>query len=82
MTSPDAVVTAVFRTLLRATADAGTTVVLRAGGAVQARAVAQWLEHMHGSRRTVIASRSGRADVELRLPARLAWQACVPPAQS
>ena len=37
----------------------------------QAQDLARWLEQMHGSRRTVIASRTAPGDIELRLPLRL-----------
>ncbi|MES3032687.1 MAG: hypothetical protein V4813_01675 [Gemmatimonadota bacterium] len=79
MSAPDAVITAVFRTLYRATVDTRATVVVRSGGERQARAVSQWLERAHGSRRTVIASRTAGGDVVLRLPASLSWQAVAPP---
>lgn len=75
MTAPDVVVTVVFRTLLRATADARSTVVLRSDDQATARAVAHWLARAHGSQRTVIASRTAAADIVLRLPARLEWNA-------
>jgi lauroyl/myristoyl acyltransferase len=73
MPVPDAVVTAVLRTLLRATVDAGQPVVLRSRHQAQAEALARWLAQAHGSRRTVIASTTARAPVEVRLPARMRW---------
>jgi len=68
-----AAVHAVFTTLVRATVDARSTVVLRAHRPGQAAALARWLTAAHGSERRVIASRHAPADVEVRLPAHLAW---------
>ncbi len=73
MPVPDAVLTAVLRTLLRATVDAHQPVVLRSQHQAQAEALARWLAQVHGSRRTVIASTTVRAPVEVRLPARMRW---------
>lgn len=71
MTNMRADVAAVLSTLLRATADGRTPVVLRSGSERRAREVAQWLERMHGGRRIVFVSRTAPADIELRLPSRL-----------
>ena len=68
-----AAVHAVFATLVRATVDHRTTVVLRAPRPAQAAALARWLTAAHGSQRLVIASRHTPAEVEVRLPARLVW---------
>lgn len=76
METPDAVLTAVLRTLLRATVDAQQPVVLRSRHAAQAEALARWLSDAHGSRRIVIASITRRAPVEVRLPPRVTWPAC------
>jgi hypothetical protein len=73
MPVPDAVVTAVLRTLLRATVDAHQPVVLRSRHQAQAEDLARWLAQAHGSRRTVIASITARAPVEVRLPVRMRW---------
>ena len=73
MPVPDAVLTAVLRTLVRATMDAHQPVVLRSRHQAQAEALAHWLAQAHGSRRTVIASTTARAPVEVRLPARMCW---------
>ncbi len=73
MQTAPAAIHAVFATLVRATVDARTTVVLRARRPAQAEALARWLTAAHGSRRMVLASPSASAEVEVRLPARLAW---------
>ncbi len=78
MHADDAVVTAVLTTLLRATADPRTPVVLRSGRAEQARALAMWLADAHGSARTVTLDRIGSAAIEVRLPARLVWPRVTP----
>jgi hypothetical protein len=70
---PDAALAAVFATLLRATADPATPVLLRTRRPDAARALEQWLTRAHGSGRTVIASATGRGMIEVRLPARLRW---------
>ncbi len=75
MSPPDAVVTAVLRTLIRATVDARVVVVLRSHRPAQAHALACWLSAVHGSRRVVVASTTARAAVSVRLPARMAWPA-------
>ena len=75
MQAPDAVVTAVFRTLVRATADARVPVVLRCRRPEQAQALAAWLNAAHGSGRLVIASACAPALIEVRLPARMQWPA-------
>ncbi len=72
----DAALTAVLRTLLRATADARVPVVLRSHRPGQAEALARWLSVAHGSRRVVIASATARAPITVRLPARVAWPVC------
>ncbi len=72
MTTPDAILLAVLRTLVRATADGSAPVVLRSRRPAQAAALARWLTQVHGSRRVVIASTTARAPVVVRLPARLA----------
>ncbi len=69
----DAVVTAVLTTLLRATADARTPVVLRSRREEQARELSRWLSAAHGSTRTVTLAMAGPAEIEVRLPARLVW---------
>lgn len=71
MTDQRADIAAVLSTLLRATTDARTAVVVRSSSERQAQDLARWLEQMHGSKRTVIASRTASADIELRLPLRL-----------
>jgi len=76
MTIPDAVLTAVLRTLVRATVDAHQPVVLRSRHHAQAEALAGWLAQAHGSRRRVIASSTARATVEVRLPAQMNWSRC------
>jgi len=73
MPSSQAIVTAVFRTLVRATVDERALVVLRTRDAVCARALGGWLALAHGSSRTVIASPTARGDVEVRLPKRMQW---------
>lgn len=75
MPSSQAVVTAVLRTLVRATVDERALVVLRTRDAVRARALGGWLALAHGSSRTVIASPTARGDIEVRLPARMTWPA-------
>ena len=81
MRAHDAVVTAVLSTLLRATADARTPVVLRSRRAEQARDLAQWLEAAHGSARTVRMATAGPALIEVRLPARVVWPRVTPAMQ-
>jgi len=76
MTIPDAVLTAVLRTLVRATVDAHQPVVLRSRHHGQAEALARWLAQAHGSRRMVIASTTARAPVEVRLPVQMNWSRC------
>lgn len=73
MQAPDAVVIAVLRTLVRATADARVPVVLRTRRPEQAQALAAWLNAAHGSGRLVIASACAPALIEVRLPARMQW---------
>ncbi len=73
MQAPDAVVTAVLRTLVRATTDARVPVVLRSRRAGQAQRLAAWLTAAHGSRRIVIASTRTRAQIEVRLPVQMRW---------
>lgn len=75
MPPSQAVVTAVLRTLVRATVDERALVVLRTADPVRARALGGWLALAHGSSRTVIASPIARGDVEVRLPARMTWPA-------
>jgi hypothetical protein len=73
-----ATLSAVLATVLRATADARTPVVLRARGSsprahAQAAALADWLSRAHGSRREVrIGSRSDGL-IQVRLPPRVDW---------
>ena len=76
MREPDAVLTAVLHTLIRATADPQQPVVLRSRHPAQAVALARWLSMAHGSRRIVIASTTARAPVTVRLPAHVPWPAC------
>ena len=76
MTIPDAVLTAVLRTLVRATVDAHQPVVLRSRHHAQAQALAGWLAQAHGSGRRVFASTTARAPVEVRLPAQMNWARC------
>jgi hypothetical protein len=71
------VITAVLSTLVRATVDAQTPVVLRTRRVEQARELAQWLEQAHGSRRVVIPSATASGAIEVRLPARMTWPAPV-----
>ena len=78
MQADDAVVTAVLKTLLRATADARTPVVLRSRRVEQARELARWLAAAHGSARTVTLAAAGPAEIVVRLPARLVWPRVVP----
>lgn len=66
-------VLAVLSTLARATADARIPVILRSRSTVQADALERWLLAVHGSRRTVIASRTLPALIEVRLPVRWMW---------
>jgi hypothetical protein len=73
MRADDAVVTAVLSTLLRATADARTPVVLRTRRLRQAYELAQWLAAAHGSARTVVLAPAGPAEIVVRLPVRLVW---------
>ena len=73
MQANDAVVTAVLTTLLRATVDPRTPVVLHARRVDQARELARWLEAAHGSARTVMLAPAGPGVIEVRLPARLIW---------
>jgi len=73
MQSSQAVVIAVLRTLVRATADERAQVVLRTRDPVRARALGGWLALAHGSSRTVLASPTARGDIEVRLPARMVW---------
>jgi hypothetical protein len=76
MHASDAALTAVLRTLVRATADARVPVVLRSHRPGQAEALARWLSAAHGSRRVVIASATARASITVRLPAHIAWPDC------
>ena len=69
----DAAIHAVLATLARATVDSCTPVVLRTRQPQQARDLAGWLARVHGSDRTVIASVTEPALIEVRLPARLRW---------
>ena len=73
MSSSQAVITAVLRTLVRATVDERARVVLRTRDSERARALSRWLAQAHGSSRTVIASPTAHADVEVRLPVRMQW---------
>lgn len=73
MQSDDAVVTAVLTTLLRATADPRTPVILRSRRVQQARELSRWLTAAHGSPRTVLLANKGSAEIEVKLPARLVW---------
>ena len=73
MSFSQAVVTAVLRTLVRATVDERAHVVLRTRDAARAQALGCWLAQAHGSSRTVIASPTAHADVEVRLPVRMQW---------
>ena len=73
MSFSQAAVTAVFRTLVRATVDERAHVVLRTRDAARAQALGCWLAQAHGSSRTVIASPTAYADVEVRLPVRMQW---------
>jgi hypothetical protein len=78
MRADDAVVTAVLATLLRATVDARTPVVLRSRRAAQARELSRWLAAAHGSARTVVIASAGPSVIEVRLPARLVWPRVTP----
>ena len=83
MRADDAVVTAVLSTLLRATADARTPVVLRSRRVAQARELSRWLAAAHGSARTVVLASSAApaespAEIEVRLPARIVWPSVMP----
>jgi hypothetical protein len=69
----NAAVHAVLATLARATVDSLTPVVVRTRRPQQARDLARWLARVHGSDRTVIASVTAPALIEVRLPARLDW---------
>lgn len=62
---------AVLRTLVRATVDPRTPVVLRARHAWQAAVLAEWLASVHGNGRVVIASTTAHAAVVVRLPLRM-----------
>lgn len=73
MSFSQAVVTAVLRTLVRATVDERAHVVLRTRDTARAQALGRWLAQAHGSSRTVIASPTAHADVEVRLPVRMQW---------
>ena len=73
MSSSQAVVTAVLHTLVRATVDARARIVLRTRDVARAQALGRWLAQAHGSSRTVIASPTAHADVEVRLPVRMQW---------
>jgi len=73
MSPREVVVSAVLRTLLRATADRRTPVVLRSGRAAQGEALALWLGRAHGSPRNVVVSHTGPAEIEVRLPAKMVW---------
>lgn len=73
MRNNQAAVTAVLTTVLRATADAATPVVLRTVRPEQAQALAGWLERMHGSRRVVVASRWARGPIQVQLPCQMHW---------
>ncbi len=68
-----AVISAVLTTLLRATVDERTPVVLRTRRADQARELALWLEAVHGSQRIVIPSQTASGQIEVRLPLRMVW---------
>ena len=70
----NAAVHAVLATLARATVDSLTPVVVRTRRPQQARDLARWLARVHGSDRTVIASVTAPALIEVRLPARLDWR--------
>ncbi len=63
-----AMISAVLSTLVRATVDARSTVVLRTRRAEHAIELARWLEQAHGSRRVVIPSTTQRGDIVVRLP--------------
>ncbi len=76
MPNNQAALTAVLTTVLRATADGATPIVLRTGRPEQAQALAGWLERMHGSRRVVIASRWARGPIQVQLPCRMRWPDC------
>lgn len=73
MPSNQAVVTAVLRTLVRATLDERALVVLRTRDAVRARELGGWLAMAHGSSRRVIASPTARGEIEVRLPRQMQW---------
>ncbi len=73
-------ISAVLSTLLRATMDQGTPVVLRTRRPEQAQELARWLEQVHGSQRIVVPSVTADADIAVRLPARMRWPA--PPARA
>ncbi len=72
-----AVVTAVLTTLLRATVDERTPVVLRTRHPEQARELARWLASAHGSQRVVIPSQTASGQIEVRLPLRMIWPPAV-----
>jgi hypothetical protein len=82
VSSPDVVLGAVLATLVRATADARTPVVLRTRRPAQADELARWLTRAHGSRREVIAAPHGRGPIVVRLPARIDWPAIPPDEES
>lgn len=67
------VISAVLTTLLRATIDEGSPVVLRTRRPEQARELEHWLSQAHGSPRTVIRSVSATSEIEVRLPVRMRW---------
>jgi hypothetical protein len=77
MMPSEAAIRAVLATLARATADARVPVVLRSRRPDQARDLARWLEAVHGSHRTVIASGTVRGLIEVRLPAQFRWRRAV-----
>jgi hypothetical protein len=72
-----ATISAVLATLLRATVDASTTVVLRTRRPARDRALAvelaYWLEQVHGSQRNVVTSATRCGEIEVRLPRDMTW---------